>query len=77
MRPQTTLRLSAEEIALLDAAAQRLRLDRASLIRAAALGVADLVLEAARPLVLSVEPAALLRRVADRVESGRSAGATR
>jgi len=67
MRPQTTLRLSAEEIARLDEAARRLRLDRAALIRAAALGVADLVCESARPLVLAVEPAALLRRVADRL----------
>jgi uncharacterized protein (DUF1778 family) len=77
VRPQTTLRLSAEEIATLDAAARRLRLDRAALIRAAALGVADLILEAARPLVLSVEPAALLRRVADRVEIGRAEAASR
>ena len=67
VRPQTTLRLSAEESALLDAAARRLRLDRASLIRAAALSVAELVCESARPLVLAVEPATLLRRVADRV----------
>jgi hypothetical protein len=69
VRPQTTLRLSAAELARLDAAAQRLRLDRAALIRAAALGVADLVCESGRPLVLAVEPAALLRRVADRLEA--------
>jgi uncharacterized protein (DUF1778 family) len=70
VRPQTTLRLSQQEIALLDAAARRLHLDRASLIRAAALSVAELVCDAARPLVLAVEPAALLRRVADRVGGG-------
>lgn len=68
MRPQTTLRLSREELARLDAAAARLHLERAALIRAAALGAADIVLEAARPLVLAVEPAALLRRVAARLE---------
>jgi hypothetical protein len=67
VRPQTSLRLSREETALLDAAARRLRLDRAALIRAAALGVADLVCESARPLVIAVEPAALLRRIADRL----------
>lgn len=67
MRPQTTLRLSQEETALLDAAARRLHLERAALIRAAALGVAELVCDTARPLVLAVEPATLLRRVADRV----------
>jgi hypothetical protein len=67
MRPQTTLRLSPEEIARLDEAARRLHLDRAALIRAAALGVADLVCDSARPLVLAVEPAALLRRVAERL----------
>jgi uncharacterized protein (DUF1778 family) len=67
MRPQTTLRLSPEEIALLDTAARRLHLDRAALIRAAALGVAELVCDSARPLVLAVEPATLLRRVADRI----------
>ncbi len=68
MRTQLTLRLSREEVALLDAAAGRLHLDRAALIRAAALGAAELVLETARPLVLAVEPSALLRRVADHVE---------
>jgi uncharacterized protein (DUF1778 family) len=68
MRPQTTLRLSHEELARLDEAAARLHLDRAALIRAAALGAADVVLESARPLVLAVEPAALLRRVAARLE---------
>jgi len=67
VRPQTTLRLSAEETALLDAAARRLHLDRASLIRAAALGVAELVCHSTQPLVLAVEPAALLQRVADRL----------
>jgi len=67
VRPQTTLRLSAEETALLDAAARRLHLDRASLIRAAALGVAGLVCNSTQPLVLAVEPAMLLRRVADRL----------
>lgn len=70
MRPQTTLRLSPDELALLDAAARRLHLDRAALIRAAALGVAELVCETAQPLLLAVEPAALLRRVADRVAGG-------
>lgn len=68
MRMQLTLRLSREEVARLDAAAGRLHLDRAALMRAAALGAADLVLEAARPLVLAVEPGALLRRIADHVE---------
>ncbi len=69
MRPQTTLRLSAEETALLDAAARRLRLDRASFIRAVALGAAELALESAQPLVLAVEPAALLRRAATKLEA--------
>src|SRR5262245_46125344 len=68
MRPQTTLRLSAEEMALLDRAARRLRLERASFIRAVALGAAELVLERALPLVLAVDPAALLRRAAARLE---------
>lgn len=68
VRTQLTLRLSREEVALLDAAAGRLHLDRAALIRAAALGAAELVLETARPLVLAVEPSALLRRLADHVE---------
>jgi len=83
MRPQTTLRLSAGELETLDAAAGRLRLERAAFIRAAALGAADLVLEAARPLVLAVDPAALLRRIAERVEapeagkSGASGGRPR
>ena len=47
MRSQITLRLSAEELAALDAAAARLRVDRATLIRASALGMADLVLATA------------------------------
>lgn len=68
MRSQITLRLSAEEIALLDAAAARLHLDRAALIRASALGAAEIVLASARPLVLAVEPAPLLRRLADRID---------
>ncbi len=75
MRTQLTLRLSREEVALLDAAAGRLHLDRAALIRAAALGAAELVLETARPLMLAVEPSTLLRRLADHVEPRtRSAG---
>jgi uncharacterized protein (DUF1778 family) len=69
MRDQITLRLSREEVATLDAAARRLRLDRASLIRAAALGVADLVLDSVAPLVLAVEPGALLRRMAERMDA--------
>jgi uncharacterized protein (DUF1778 family) len=73
MRPQTTLRLSAEETALLDAAARRLRLDRASFIRAVALGAAELALESARPLVLAVEPAALLRRAAEHLATPQPA----
>jgi uncharacterized protein (DUF1778 family) len=82
VRPQTTLRLSAEETALLDAAARRLRLDRAAFIRAVALGAAELALEAAPPLVLAVEPAALLRRAAERLEPAarpppRAAGRSR
>lgn len=81
MRPQTTLRLSAEETALLDAAARRLRLDRASFIRAVALGAAELALEAAAPLVLAVDPAALLRRAAGQLEARpkepRAAGRSR
>jgi uncharacterized protein (DUF1778 family) len=68
VRPQITLRLSADETALLDAAAGRLRLDRASFIRAVALGAAELALESAQPLVLATEPAALLRRAAARLE---------
>lgn len=67
MRTQLTLRLSREEVALLDEAAGRLHLDRAALIRAAALGAAELVLETARPLVLAVEASALLHRLADHV----------
>jgi uncharacterized protein (DUF1778 family) len=70
VRPQITLRLSREEIAQLDAAAARLHLDRAALIRAASLGAADLVLETARPLVLAVDPGALLRRLADQLAPG-------
>ena len=75
MRPQTTLRLSTEETARLDAAARRLHLDRASFIRATALGAAELVLESAQPLVLAVAPAALLRRAARQIEAPRIAGA--
>ncbi len=71
MRPQITLRLSAEETALLDAAARRLRLDRASFIRAVALGAAELALEGTQPLVVAVDPAALLRRAAAHLESAR------
>jgi hypothetical protein len=71
MRDQITLRLSAAELATLEAAAARLHLDRAALIRAAALGLAELVLATAPPLVLLAEPAALMRRVAARVEAGR------
>jgi uncharacterized protein (DUF1778 family) len=67
MRSQITLRLSPAEVARLDAAARRLHLDRAALIRAAALGTADLVLESAPPLVLAVQPENLLRRLAERV----------
>lgn len=73
MRPQITLRLSGDELARLDAAAARLHLERAALIRAAALGAAELVLETARPLVLAVEPSALLRRVADQLAGGPAA----
>jgi len=73
LRPQITLRLSPEELARLDAAAARLHLDRAALIRAAALGAADVVLETARPLVLAVEPGALLRRLAGQLEGERPA----
>jgi uncharacterized protein (DUF1778 family) len=72
LRPQTTLRLSAEETALLDAAARRLRLDRASFIRAVALGAAELALRSARPLVLAVEPSALLRQAAEHLEAPRA-----
>jgi uncharacterized protein (DUF1778 family) len=68
VRAQTTLRLAPEETALLDAAARRLHLDRAALVRAAALAVAELVVGAARPLVVAVEPATLLRQVARRLE---------
>jgi hypothetical protein len=71
MREQITLRLSAAELATLEAAASRLHLDRAALIRAAALGLAELVLASTPPLVLLAEPAALLRRMAARVASGR------
>ncbi|HZO09525.1 MAG TPA: hypothetical protein VFC77_09105 [Myxococcota bacterium] len=69
MRPQTTLRLSAEETARLDAAARRLHLDRASFIRAVALGAAELALANAQPLVLAVAPAALLRQAAAHLEA--------
>jgi hypothetical protein len=68
VRSQITLRLSPDELAKLDAAARRLHLDRAALIRAAALGTADLVLDSAPPLMLAVQPANLLRRLAERVE---------
>jgi uncharacterized protein (DUF1778 family) len=74
VRAQVTLRLSREELALLDGASRRLRLDRAALIRAAALGTAELVLEAARPLVLAVEPAELLRRVGERLRAEPASG---
>ena len=67
MRSQITLRLSADELATLDAAAARLRLDRAALIRAAALGLAEVVLAAAPPLVLMADPAAVLARAAARL----------
>jgi uncharacterized protein (DUF1778 family) len=67
VRSQITLRLSSAEVARLDAAARRLHLDRAALIRAAALGTADLVLDSAPPLVLAVQPESLLRRLAERV----------
>ena len=77
MRTQLTLRLSRAEVALLDEAAGRLHLDRAALMRAAALGVAELVLETARPLVLAVDAGSLLRRVADHVSPGvAAAGST-
>src|SRR5688572_20930676 len=72
VREQITLRLSAAELATLEAAAARLHLDRASLIRAAALGLADLVLSSAPPLVLLAEPEALLRRTAARLAGGRT-----
>lgn len=75
MRDQITLRLSPAELATLEKAAARLHLDRASLIRAAALGLADLVLAAAPPLVLLAEPEALLRRMAARVAGGRARAA--
>ena len=75
MRSQITLRLSAEELAALDAAAARLRVDRATLIRASALGMADLVLATAPPLVLMAEPAELLSRAAARLAAAeRGAG---
>ncbi len=77
MRFQTTLRVSRRELDLLDAAAHRLRLDRAALIRAAALGTADLVLEAARPLLLSVEPALLLERMSERLRAESARGGRR
>ena len=70
MRNQITLRLSADEIAILDAAAARLRLDRAALIRAAALGVSEVVLAATPPLVLMADPAAVLERTAARLGAG-------
>lgn len=71
MREQITLRLSPEELATLDKAARRLHLERAALIRAAALSVAELVLAETRPLVLSVEPARVLARVlAERAGGG-------
>ena len=72
MREQITLRLSASELATLEAAAARLHLDRAALIRAAALGVADLVLASAPPLLLAAEPEALLRRIAARLAGGHA-----
>lgn len=71
MRSQTTLRLAPTELELLDEAARRLHLDRASLIRAAALGVAELVLAAAAPLLLAVEPASALERAARRLRERR------
>lgn len=68
MRAQTTLRLSPDELEVLDRAARRLHLDRASLIRSAALGVAELVLAEAAPLVLAVRSETVLRRIAERLE---------
>jgi hypothetical protein len=76
VREQITLRLSAVELATLEEAAARLHLDRASLIRAAALGLADLVLSSTPPLVLLAEPEALLRRTAARLAGGRTREAT-
>jgi len=77
VRAQTTIRLSSAEAALLDAAARRLRLERATFIRAVALGAAELALESARPLVLAVGPAALLRRAAAHLEAPRAPRAGR
>ena len=73
MREQITLRLSPDELARLDEAAARLHLDRATLIRAAALGMADLALAAAPPLVLMAEPAELLARMAARLGAAPAA----
>ncbi len=74
MRAQTTLRLSPDELRTLDAAARRLHLDRAALVRAAALGLAELVLERTDPLILAVEPSALLARVAGRLRQAATSG---
>ena len=78
VRSQITLRLSPAELATLDAAAARLRVDRASLIRAAALGLAEVALEATPPLLLMADPRAVLLRAAARlasVEGGQRAEA--
>lgn len=72
MRSQTTLRLSPEELRTLDAAARRLHLDRAALIRASAVALAQLILERTDPLVLAVEPSALLERLAGRLRIERA-----
>jgi hypothetical protein len=76
VRSQITLRLSGDEIATLDAAAARLRVDRASLIRAAALGLAEVALAATPPLLLMADPAAVLARAAARLGAGGGAGGT-
>jgi uncharacterized protein (DUF1778 family) len=72
VRSQTTLRLSPEELRTLDAAARRLHLDRAALIRASAVALAQLILERTDPLVLAVEPSALLERLAGRLRIERA-----
>jgi hypothetical protein len=76
VRTQTTLRLSEDELRTLDRAARRLHLDRAALMRAAAVALAELVLDRADPLLLAVEPAALLERVARRLRDEGREGRT-
>ncbi len=68
-RAQFTVRLSADEVRALDRAARALHLDRTSFVRAAALGLSDLVLRRGEPLTLAPSPAAALRAILKKIEA--------